>query len=410
MNTLILAIKNIFKNRRRTVITFLAITSGMTGLIVFGGYMEFTFMGLRESTIRTQLGHVQVAKKGYFEKGLANQGKYLIRESESVERVLARMPEVKLVTSRLTFSGLISTGERTLSCKGFGINVAEENAGDMNTFETVVDGQQLDESTGPGDGVVGVELMKALGAKVGDYLTLLTTTIDGTMNALEFKVVGVAETGSKEYDSVFVKLPLPFVKRLVNCNAVEKFMVLLNDTDDLGKATKRINGLLATDLQGMEYRTWSELADFYLKVERLYRGIFDIIIFIVGIIVLFSIANTITMSVFERTREIGTLRAIGTTRLGTMRLFLTEGVLIGIIGGIIGILVGIMVAYAINFSGGIYVPPPPGQNRGYLAMVLIVPQVILYAFASIVGVSALSSLYPSFKASRLKIVEALHHI
>mgnify|MGYP001020071448 CR=1 FL=1 len=196
MNTLILAIKNIFKNRRRTVITFLAITSGMTGLIVFGGYMEFTFMGLRESTIRTQLGHVQVAKKGYFEKGLANQGKYLIRESESVERVLARMPEVKLVTSRLTFSGLISTGERTLSCKGFGINVAEENAGDMNTFETVVDGQQLDESTGPGDGVVGVELMKALGAKVGDYLTLLTTTIDGTMNALEFKVVGVAETGS----------------------------------------------------------------------------------------------------------------------------------------------------------------------------------------------------------------------
>ncbi len=410
MNVLLLAARNILKNRRRTLITFLAIASGMTGLIVFGGYMEFTFMGLRESTIRTQLGHIQVAKKGYFEHGLANPGKYLLTDAEAAEKSLVQVPGIKMITSRLTFSGLLSTGERTLSCKGFGINVARENEGEMNTFETVIDGQQLDETTGQDGGVVGAELMKALGAKVGDYLTLLTTTIDGSMNALEFRVVGIAETGSKEYDSVFVKLPLPFVKRLVNSNAAEKFVILLDRTEDVPQVSKKLDELFVKNGLDLEYRTWIELADFYLKVERLYRGIFNIIEVIVGIIVLFSIANTVTMSVFERIREIGTLRAIGTTRMGIMRLFVSEGVLIGVMGGLLGVAVAIVAAFAINMSGGIYVPPPPGHSRGYLAMVLIVPRVITYAFASIVVVSTLSSLYPSFKASRLKIVEALHHI
>jgi len=407
LKTIRLAFRNIFRNKRRTAITFLAIISGMAGIIVFGGFIEFAFFGLRESTIRTQLGHIQIYKKGYIEKGVADPSKYLIDQPEAVERIISRLPHVVMVTGRLTFSGLISTGDKTLTAKGIGINVEEEE--EMSTFETIIDGSSLEPDVVDG-GVVGIELMKALGAKVGDYLTILTTTKDGMINAVDFKVVGVAQTGSKEYDSVFVKLPIKLVQKLLNTDEIEKIIVLLDDTENVDKVTSMLDDVISKNGFNLEYRRWSDLAVFYHKVVALYNGIFTVIKVIIGVIVLFSIANTMTMSVFERVREIGTLRAIGTTRGGIMKLFIAEGMLIGIIGGLLGIAVGILIAYIINTSGGIYIPPPPGMSRGYISLILIVPEVILYAFILIVVVSTLSSIYPAYRASRLKIVEALQHI
>ncbi len=117
----LLALRNIFRNKRRTIITFLAIISGMVGLIVFGGFVEYSFWGLRESTIRSQLGHIQVYKKGYSEKGIANPSEYLIDDFQKLEELFYKIPYVELVTARLSFSGLISTGENTLICKGSGV-------------------------------------------------------------------------------------------------------------------------------------------------------------------------------------------------------------------------------------------------------------------------------------------------
>jgi putative ABC transport system permease protein len=406
MNTILLALRNILRNKRRTGITFLAIISGMIGLIVFGGFIEFSFWGLRETTIRTQLGHIQIYKRGYLEKGVADPGKYLIDNPAEVEKLIADIPETVMVTARLTFSGLISSGDKTLTCQGIGFDPAKEE--EMSSFETIVEGEQLWPDM-TDKGVVGLELMRGLGAEVGDYLTILTTTTEGMINAVEFQVAGVAQTGSKDYDSVFVKLPLTLVQRLLNTNAAEKIVVLLNDTESLGQVVSDIENSIKENDFDLEYQTWGELATYYHKVVALYNGLFDVIKVIIGAIVLFSIANTMTMSVFERVREIGTLRAIGTTKSEIVSLFITEGILIGILGGILGIIAGISTAYIINISGGIYVPPPPGMTRGYLSMILIDPGVISYAFISTVLVSGISSIYPAYKAARLKIVEALQH-
>lgn len=403
----LLALRNIFRNKRRTAITFMAIITGMTGLIIFGGFIEYAFLGLRESTIRTELGHIQIYKKGYSEKGVADPAKYLIEDVDTVKKAISALPNVNMVTSRLTFSGLISTGEKTLTCKGIGVETEKE--GEMSSFETIVDGEQLTPDATDG-GVVGNELMKSLGAKVGDYLTILTTTADGGINAIEFQVIGVAQTGSQDYDSVFVKLPIKFVHRLLNTDKVEKIIVLLKDTDELSKVVPVLENVIKNNNLPLEFKVWSDLAVFYRKVVALYKGMFGAIKAIIGVIVLFSIANTMSMSVFERIREIGTLRAIGNTKVGILQLFIAEGILIGIMGGLLGIIVGIIAAYTINISGGIFIPPPPGMSRGYVSLILIVPSVILYAFVSTVVVSVLSSIFPAIKASRLKIVDALQHI
>lgn len=227
---------------------------------------------------------------------------------------------------------------------------------------------------------------------------------------MDFKVVGITQTGAQDYDSVFVKLPIEAVQSLLNTSAVEKIMVFIQDTKDVDAVAAQVMAVIDKNRMLLELKKWSELAEFYWKVVGVYHGIFNVVKVIIGAIALFSIANTITMSVYERVREIGTMRAIGTTRSKILILFITEGALVGILGGLLGVVVGIVVAYIINASGGIYISPPPGMSKGYVSLILIVPRVVFYAFGSIVGVAILSSIYPAYKASRLKIVEALQHV
>jgi putative ABC transport system permease protein len=410
MKTVHLALRNIFRNKRRTLITFLAIISGSVAIIVFGGYVEYTYWGLREMVINTQYGHIQLYKKGYMEKGVSEPGKYLIKDPDSVEKAISVFPNIKymrMVSSRLSFSGLISTGEKTVACMGIGIDPEREK--EMSYFDSIVAGQQL-ASGMQEEVVIGGELMKALGAKVGDNVTILTNTVAGVINAADVQVVGVAQTGSKDYDNVFVKLPTKFVRRILNTESAEKILILLDKTEEVPTVVPLIQKVINDKGLDLELQTWDKLADIYHQVVNLYEGIFDVMKIIICLIVFFSIANTMSMSIFERTKEIGTLRAIGTTRGGITKLFLMEGVLIGILGGILGILFGILAAKIINLSGGIEIAPPPGMTVSFITNILIVPKVLVFSFCLTVIVSVLSSLYPAIKASRLKIVDAIHYV
>ncbi len=257
--------------------------------------------------------------------------------------------------------------------------------------------------------VIGCEMQKSLGAKTGDYLTILTTTPSGMMNAVDIKLVGIARSGAKDYDSVFVKIPLGVVQRLFLTTEVEQIVILLDKTEHTEEVAQRLNLLFKEKGLDLELKTWSELAPFYHAVVRLYNGIFGVVKVIIAIIVLFSIANTMTMSVFERVKEIGTLRAIGTKKSGILKLFLWEGFLIGVFGAVLGTLTGVLVAQGINLCGGIYIPPPPAMTKGYNALILIVPGVLWYSFLSTVVVSTISAFYPAMRATRLSIVESLGH-
>jgi len=141
----------------------------------------------------------------------------------------------------------------------------------------------------------------------------------------------------------------------------------------------------------------------------LYNGIFGFLGIVVFAIVVFSVANTILMSVFERTREIGTLMAIGTPRGTVWRMFLAEGMFIGVIGGAIGLAVGALAAFAINHMN-LMLPPPPGYTVGYALRVMLQPPILVTSFLISFITATLSSIVPALKASRLAIVDALGHI
>ena len=200
------------------------------------------------------------------------------------------------------------------------------------------------------------------------------------INARDLQIAGIARVGSKEYDRVFLKLPLDIAQHLLNTKEVERVVVLLNQTGDTAKVEADLKQKFTAASLPLEIKTWQELADFYQAVVRLYGGIFRVVNLIIAALFLFGIANTLTMSIFERVREIGTLRAIGTRRAGIRNMFLWEGFAMGLAGGVIGIFAGSITAFFINLFGGFYIPPPPGMSDGYQAFISVDLKTVIYAF------------------------------
>ena len=130
--------------------------------------------------------------------------------------------------------------------------------------------------------------------------------------------------------------------------------------------------------------------------------------FIIAVIILLSITNTMTMNVMERIGEIGTSMALGVKRMGIMRLFMSEAVLIGCFGGVAGVLLGLLFAHIIS-AIGIPMPPPPGMARGYTGQILITADIAMASFALGLGTTIAASVYPAWGAARMQIVDALRH-
>jgi putative ABC transport system permease protein len=400
-----IALGNIFRNRRRSAITLLVIVMGAVGLILFGGYKARTFWGLRESTIRGRLGHLQVYKLGYSTAASQKPLEYALDNADEVRRAIQRDPRVRMTAEQITIMGLVSNGEKS---ETFIATAVEPRKDHEMGSQRIVSGTDLPDSET--DAVIlGRGLASSMHARPGDYLTIMTTTVAGSLNAMDVRVAGIFTSGVREYDDRALKLPITGAQQLLQTNRIEKLLVFLKTTDDTDAVHSSLQNLFAEKKWALEMKEWSQLATFYHQVVLLYNGIFGFLGLIVFAIVVFSVANTITMSIFERTREIGTLMAIGTTRARVWMMFLLEGLFIGLLGGVLGIAVGTGVGWIINHAH-LMLPPPPGYTVGYPLEIMTQSSTLVAAFMISLITATLSSIFPALKASRMKIVDALGHI
>jgi putative ABC transport system permease protein len=396
-----LALRNILRNRRRSAITLTVIVFGAVGLILFGGYKARTFYGLRESTINGRIGHMQIFKEGYSKSQSQKPLDRALDDAAAIRKEIERDPRVKMTAAQITLMGLISNGDKSETFIATAVEPPKERA--MNS-QRLTAGKELADNEA--DAVlIGKGLAESMHVKPGDYLTLMTTTTAGSLNAMDVRVAGIFMTGVKEFDERAVKMPIAGAQQLLQTTKIEKLLVFLKNTDD----TAAVHRLITSRVHGIEIKEWSELAPFYHQVVALYNGIFGFLGIVVFAIVVFSVANTILMSVFERTREIGTLMAMGTTRGRLRAMFVAEGVGIGIIGGLLGLTIGVLLAMLIN-RGNVMLPPPPGYTVGYRLQIMMQPPVLITAFLVSFITATISSIVPALKASRLKIVDALGHI
>jgi putative ABC transport system permease protein len=403
MLTLQLAFRNLFRNRRRTALSLLAIAVGAAALIVNGGIIYDIFGALREDAIRGRHGHLQIAREGYAAEHEREPWRYALRggEADSLAAELGAMAEIEAVTPRVDFSGLIQVGERSVSFLGEGVVPRDEAR--FSTQIKVIDGAVL-----PGDGppavLLGRGLAGKLGVGAGDDAVLLTQTVDGAFNALDVRVAGVFEGGNKAYDDWVLKVPLPVAQELLDWQSVHRLVVLLDQTPATERVAARLGSAFSS--RRLELRTWKSLALFHNQVVALFRRELDVIKVIIATVVVLSIANTMSMSVLERTREIGTVMAMGATPGRVVREFLLEGGLLGLLGGLAGVVLGVVVA-AIITQVGITFPSPPGATRPYVGGCEVVPSVVAFALGLAVVSAALAALYAARRVSRLEVVEAL---
>jgi putative ABC transport system permease protein len=398
-----LAARNVARHRLRTGLTLAAIGFGVSGLVLTGGFVQDIYIQLGEAIIRSQTGHVQVAREGFFTYGAQAPEKYLIEDAAGVAQRLAAQPGAAQVMGRLYFSALLGNGRTDLPVVGEGIEPDKEAR--LGTHMVIQAGERLSARHRYGI-LVGEGLAKALKLKPGDPVTLMTTATGGAVNALDFELVGVFQSYSKDYDARAVKIPLEAAQELLATPGVNLLVVELGATKATDRFAASLRGRLET--AGLTLRTWRELSDFYEKTVDLYERQFGVLRLIVLLMVLLSVANTVNLSLFERIGEFGTMCALGDRRRKVFGLVMTEGLLVGALGAGIGVALGVGLAAAIS-AVGIPMPPPPNANLGYVARIRLVPGVI--AGAALVGVlaTALATLLPARRMARLSIVDALRH-
>lgn len=398
-----LATRNLRRNTQRTLVATLTVAFGIVAFLLAGGFIAWIFEQMREDTIHSQLGHVQIVRPGYFEKGIADPYAYLLPEQSAEQESVEQMEGFGSLAPRLSFSGLVSHEDTSIAFVGEGIDPVREKP--ISSKVTIVSGRDL-EKDNENSALLGEGLARSLGVQAGDSVVLLATAANGSASAVEVVVAGTFATISKEYDDSALRLPIQIARKLMKVRGATSWVVLLDKTERTDDSVQHLESALPGDK--FEVIPWSHLADFYNKTVVLFSKQVNVVKFIIGVIIVLTISNTQMMSVLERTREIGTSLAVGQRRRAVLRMFVAEGVLIGLIGGVLGVVLGFVFAQLIS-TVGIPMPPPPGMARGFLGEILIVPELASEALILALVTTFLASVLPAFKASRMNIVDALRH-
>ena len=406
MNYFALGLRNVWRNRRRSLVTLLAVAFGFASISVFAGYVHNVYDGLMRQAIQGELlGHLTINKRGLETNGRINPEKYLFTkaEIETIDKMVHTDPHVTLLTPRLQLSGIISNGRATTifvaesvvpadvaKIKG---NFQRQMAGDLDAHDPI--------------GIaIARDLAEMLALKKGDTASLLVSTLTGQSNALDVNIVDVFSTGNPATNDKFVYMPLSLAQNLYDVDGeAERLIVLLDDTDQTNMVRDFLASKLAAAGFDVEVRTWRDISVFYRSVVGLFSMIFAFIFGIVLVIVIMSIINAMSMTVVERTRA---LRAIGLRRSGVIRLFTTEAAVLVSLGCIAGLILTLTVRLVVNHSGIMYTPPN-SSNRVKL-LVDVDSGKMVFAFIVICALGALSALLPARQAARQPIIDSLGHV
>ena len=310
-----LALRNVGRHKRRTLLTLASIVFGVVAMILSGGFIEDTIVEVGESMIHSYSGHLQVSRKGYSTYGSQSPEKYLIDKPEDLRKTLAAAPGVDDILLRISFSGLLGNGRSDWSIVGEGVE--PEREAKLGSYVTLAAGRQL--KAGDAFGMmVGHGVARSLKLKPGDQVSLMVSTAGGAANLLDFEVVGIFQTFSKDYDARAVRIPLSAAQELLATAGAHTAVVSLKETRFTDPAAADLRQRLSAE--EFELKTWVDLNEFYTQTVTLYEQQFGFLVIIILIMLLLSVSNTVNMSVFERVAEFGTMLAIGDTSQRVFRL------------------------------------------------------------------------------------------
>ncbi len=400
---LALASRNLFRHRSRTIATLFSIVLGVASMIIAGGFVRDILEQLAEATIHSQTGHIQLAMPSYWASRSRTSDSIMIQDPKTAKEILATVAGVDQVVSRINFFGMLNNGKRDLGVVGDGIEPDGESK--IGSFMQYIEGRPLSDKDSDGM-VIGQGVSRALNLQIGDRATLVISLAQGAVNTMDFEVVGIFQSFSKEFDARAIRIPLTATQQLLDTKAVHTFVMTLSSTESTDRIARTVSALITK--QGLEVLTWREISDFFEKTVQLYDAQFGVLRLIIFLMVLLSVANSINMTLYERTKEFGTLLSLGERPKAVFELIMAESILLGLIGAALGMIVGCSIAFGISVIG-IPMPPPPNSNLGYTALIRLETLAVLWSGAIGFYAVVFAALYPAYRASKVDIVDALRH-
>jgi putative ABC transport system permease protein len=409
-----LALRNLFRNRRRSLFTILAIGLGFAAVNILGGFTEYIFTNLRDSYIYLHAnGHLTIFKAGFLQDGKLNPTRYLLDETEvsAIQETLRRHPEVLVATPQLNISGLLSNGKVSTIFIAAGRVPSDVRNINSHAHGMIARLQQFKGKPLQDDVVYGVGLSEGLAEQfkfdLGSNPVAMSSTISGQVNALDAQVFQLFHSPNEALEDKLMIVPLKFAQALYDTTSIDRIVVLLDRTE----LAEPMRAELVQDFAGrglqVEIKTWNELSPFYTKVKHMFDVIFMFTFLIVFAIVVMSVINTVSMAIMERTREIGTLRALGLKRRGIVWLFAAESMVLGAFGSTLGIILTLVVWSAIVVLEPTWVPPQMASDIPL--EVYLVPEYMSYSLLSLVFLSMVAAGLPARRAAQTEIVTALGH-
>ncbi len=396
-----LPLRSLLRNRRRTILSVSIIGIGTAISFFVLGFFSASEVSIQESTVQ-QFGTLQIAASSFWDQSAENY-EYLMDETtlSSLEEVLDTEDTVTSSSPLLSFSGLLASGQTTKVVQATALIPGNET---LDYNKLVVEGRGLEPSDTAAV-LIGRSLADELQLQPGDVVTLTLNTVEGAFNAGPLKIAGIYAFTSGQVESLQVFMPLSYGQALLNTRGIDTLVVMLDDLNSAGAASRRIQAALDKRVPTLEVKTWDELSPFYEQLAGYFSALFGVVSLAISVLVFFIILQVLTMSFLERTREIATIRALGTKRHEVFRLFFTESLWLAVIGSLCGVVLGIVLGYVFN-SIGIEWRPPGTVEPIALAVRLTLGTAWLPFLIGIMA-TLLSSVFPSLRSAHLQVADAL---
>lgn len=402
MNYLKMAYRNLGRHRRRSFLSGLALALGTALLMFIAAFFQGEMRTSMETTLRLNTGHLQVQDADYDPDKLSVAWEYLIENPDQAAAQIEALSQVAVATPRLMASGIVSAADESVGVQIIGI--VPESEANAPYQDGIVSGSFFAADDREGI-VIGLPLADSLGLSVGDKINLLVNTSDGDVDEQQFIIRGVFTTGTTAYDKGVVFLPLAKAQAFSGAgNRASMIFILLHDREQADAVAAAIQG------NGYQIKTWIEMNELLVLVNDFSDAYLTIINLIVLGVTITVIVNTLLMSVFERTREIGILSAIGMKGRQIIMLFLAEATLLGFGGIAFGSFLGWAISAYLGKVGVYFGDLGMGQDMlltdriyPYLTWDSAI-NLIVTAFL----ITVIASLYPARMAARMEPVEALH--
>jgi len=426
-----LAWRNLWRNRRRSMVTIVSLAFGFAAVALFAGYTSSIYQALSNASIHGELiGHLTINRVGWETEGKLHPEKYLLSADEisKIKSIIEQRLPGAAVVPKMSAAGLLSNGQSSTIFVATGIAPHDFDTL-RGPFRNAPGALNADKPSGV---TVAQGLADVLGFKIGDSASILASTIHGQANAADADINDTVNTGNTATNDKLMILPLAMVQSLMDAkDRAETLTVLRPSAPIKAGATvdERMRALYTTSapseqqsdslrdaLQAdfkaaglqVEVRTWQEMSAYYRQVKGMYDMIFALMLTVVLAIVVLSIANAMSMAVIERTREIGTLRAIGVRRSGITALFVSEALLLVVVGIVTGLLLTAATRSGVNFADIRWTPP--GNTSSVPIYIGFDAARTAVAGAVLAVLAVIAAYLPARRAAHHSITESLGHV